>query len=385
LVHPDDIEKVLVAIKKAHNSEGEVYENIHRLKHKDGHWVWILARGKTIFNKDGIATRMVGFHTNITESKLAEQTLRESEERFKSITTSAQDAIIMMDCEGEISYWNKAAEKIFGYTKQEATGKVLSELILPKQFVTAHNIGVNKFKTTGKGPVIGKTLELSGLKKSGIQFPIELSLSSVLKDGKWNAIGIIRDITERKEMEDKINELAFYDYLTKLPNRRLFHDRLNQTIAGSKRSEKYAALIFLDLDNFKPLNDTYGHSTGDLLLIEAAIRLKHCVREMDTVARVGGDEFIIIINELDENKEKSMAEVNVLAKKVLSALSAPYLFDIKSDKASKIEYHCTASIGVSIFKADEQSKENLLQHADIAMYEAKETGRNKICFYCSNH
>ena len=385
LVHPDDIEKVLVAIKKANSSEDEVYENIHRLKHKDGHWVWILARGKTIFNKDGIAIRMVGFHTDITKSKLAEQILRESEERFKSITNSAQDAIIMMDNEGKISCWNMAAEIIFGYTEEEALGKILSALIVPEQFFTAHNIGVEKFKITGKGPVIGTTLELLGLKKNGMEFPIELSLSSVLKDGKWNAIGIIRDITERKEMEDKIHELAFYDSLTKLPNRRLLHDRLNQTMAVSKRSEKYAALVFLDLDNFKPLNDTYGHSVGDLLLIEVARRLKHCVREMDTVARVGGDEFVLVINELNKDKEKSRAEVTVLAKKVLSALSVPYFFDINRDKASKIEYYCTASIGVSVFKADEESEESLFQHADTAMYEAKEAGKNRICFYRSSH
>ena len=505
-IHPDDKELTMSLVHANIEGTTDYYESTHRLRDKNGLWIWVLARGKTIFDENGKAIRMIGTHTDITQKKaielkyvqeaqmveqthdsivsvdmqgiitsfnhgaellleykadkiigkhitklhlkedfeifaqqieilkkdekynneiylvkesgqvidvnlslsllkdekgkalgvvayaqditkrkLAERILRESEERFRSISTSAQDAIIMMDNEGKISYWNKAAEKIFGYTKQEVRGKMLSALIVPKKFFTAHNIGVENFKATGKGPVIGKTLELSGLKKNGIEFPVELSLSSLLKDGKWNAIGIIRDITERKEMQDKINELAFYDPLTKLPNRRLLDDRLSQTIAASKRSEKYAALVFLDLDNFKSLNDTYGHAVGDSLLIEAARRLRSCIREMDTVARVGGDEFVLIINELDEDKEKSRAEVDVLAKKVLSTLSAPYIFDINSDKASKIEYYCSASIGVSVFKADEVSEESLFQHADIAMYEAKKAGRNRICFYCSNH
>jgi diguanylate cyclase (GGDEF)-like protein len=182
-------------------------------------------------------------------------------------------------------------------------------------------------------------------------------------------------------MQDKIRELAFYDSLTKLANRRLLYDRLSQTISSSKRSQKYAAIIYLDLDNFKALNDTYGHAVGNLLLIEVANRLKGCVREVDTVARVGGDEFAVIIYALDEEKEKSMQEITKIAQKILDALSVVYFFNIANDKNSRVEHYCSASIGVSIFKADDESEETLLQHADTAMYKAKEAGRNRIRFY----
>jgi diguanylate cyclase (GGDEF)-like protein len=193
--------------------------------------------------------------------------------------------------------------------------------------------------------------------------------------------GISRDVTERKEMQDKIKELAFYDPLTKLPNRRLLHDRLKLTLHSSKRSKKYSAIIYLDLDNFKPLNDTYGHSAGDLLLVEAANRLKSCVREIDTVARVGCDEFVVILNELSEEKEKSTSEANIIAHKILAALSVTYSFNIESDNTLTIEHHCTASIGVLVFKANGDNEENLFKHADAAMYAAKEAGRNRIRFY----
>ena len=188
---------------------------------------------------------------------------------------------------------------------------------------------------------------------------------------------------EHKQMGDQVRQLAFYDMLTQLPNRYLLNDRLSQTIAASKRSGCHSALMFLDLDNFKPLNDTHGHVVGDLLLNEAADRLKSCVREMDTIARFGGDEFVVILSELHTDKAKATALAESVAEKIRGVLSEPYQLTIrregKTDAA--IEHHCTASIGVVVFVNHESNQDDILKWADMSMYQAKNAGRNAIRFY----
>jgi diguanylate cyclase (GGDEF)-like protein/PAS domain S-box-containing protein len=202
-------------------------------------------------------------------------------------------------------------------------------------------------------------------------------------DGATLWHGFIMDITARKQMEEEVRQLAFYDTLTKLPNRRLLNDRLSQTIAASKRSKSYGALMFLDLDNFKPLNDTHGHEVGDMLLIEAANRLTHCIREMDTVARFGGDEFVVMLGELGEDKAVSITQAALVAEKIRATLSEPYQFTVSHDGQADatVEHLCTGSIGVVVFNGSEGSQEDMMKWADVAMYEAKEAGRNQIRFY----
>lgn len=201
--------------------------------------------------------------------------------------------------------------------------------------------------------------------------------------GEDAVLGWFYDITERKLMEDKIQQQAFYDTLTRLPNRRLLDDRLSQTRSASKRSGYFGALMFLDLDNFKPINDIYGHGAGDLLLIEAANRLKICVREMDTVARFGGDEFVVILSELNADKAESKSQAALVAEKIRATLSEPYLLTIRDERQADIhvEHRCTASIGVVLFVRNEVSQEDLIEMADTAMYQAKKAGRNQIRFY----
>jgi diguanylate cyclase (GGDEF)-like protein len=196
-------------------------------------------------------------------------------------------------------------------------------------------------------------------------------------------IVVSHDVTERKQMEEQVRQLAFYDPLTQLPNRRLLNDRLSQSMAASARSGCFGALIFLDLDNFKPLNDLHGHLVGDLLLIEAAERLKGCVREMDTVARFGGDEFVLIINELDTDKTESLSQANIVAEKILAALSAPYQLTVKHlGKADTlIDYRCTSSLGLVLFLNHAATPADLVKWADAAMYQAKDAGRNAIRFF----
>jgi diguanylate cyclase (GGDEF)-like protein/PAS domain S-box-containing protein len=199
-------------------------------------------------------------------------------------------------------------------------------------------------------------------------------------------IGTVQDITERKQMEEQVRQLAFYDALTRLPNRHLLNDRLSQTITASKRSGCYGALMFLDLDNFKPLNDTHGHIVGDLLLAEVAQRITNCVRELDTVARFGGDEFVVILNELETDRAESSAEALVVAEKIRAALSEPYLLNVRQDEKAVItvRHQCGASIGVIVFSGHQGNQDDILKWADTAMYQAKVAGRNLIRFYDSN-
>ncbi|HEU0219461.1 MAG TPA: diguanylate cyclase [Gallionella sp.] len=197
------------------------------------------------------------------------------------------------------------------------------------------------------------------------------------------SVGAVHDITAQKLAEEKISNLAFYDPLTQLPNRRLLNDRLGRMMAASRRSGHYSALMFLDLDNFKPLNDTYGHGVGDLLLIEVARRIAGCVREADTVARFGGDEFVALLVELVADRAESAAQAGIVAERIRAAIAEPYLLTLQQDDKTEttVEHHCTSSIGIVLFISHEGSPEDILKWADIAMYQAKEGGRNLIRFY----
>ena len=199
-------------------------------------------------------------------------------------------------------------------------------------------------------------------------------------------LGVTRDITERKRMEGQVHQMAFFDTLTSLPNRRLLQDRLAKSIAGSKRSGCYGAVMFLDLDKFKTLNDTRGHPVGDLLLIEVAQRLQKCVRETDTVARFGGDEFVVILDGLKKDRTESEGLSAQVAEKIRSVLSEPYLLNsVAADgTVQQLEHDGGASIGVAMFLRDEASQDDILRWADLAMYQAKDAGRNSVRFYAAD-
>jgi diguanylate cyclase (GGDEF)-like protein len=193
-------------------------------------------------------------------------------------------------------------------------------------------------------------------------------------------VGTNTDITERKRLEARLHELAFEDTLTRLPNRRLLLDRLAHALATSQRTGRRGALMFLDLDNFKALNDTAGHVVGDRLLIEVARRLKHSVREMDTVARLGGDEFVVMVSDLDGARADAAEHVLGIARKIRQALSEPYRLAEPPDDPPEAEVLrlCTASIGLALFDAETGSVDALLSRADRAMYQAKADGPNSI-------
>ena len=202
-------------------------------------------------------------------------------------------------------------------------------------------------------------------------------------DGSTLWHGFITDITERKQMQDQVHHMAFYDTLTALPNRLLLSDRLRQSMATSKRSGLYQALMFLDLDNFKVLNDSHGHSAGDLLLVEVARRLKRCVREIDTVSRFGGDEFVVLLGNLKADKTEATALAARVAEKIHSSLAEPYFLSTNGEPEvnATIEHHCTASVGVAIFIGHEASLDDVIKWVDSAMYQAKDAGRNRVQLY----
>ncbi|MCX7192058.1 MAG: sensor domain-containing diguanylate cyclase [Proteobacteria bacterium] len=200
------------------------------------------------------------------------------------------------------------------------------------------------------------------------------------REGREDEVRIVMtDITQRIKNEEEIRKLAFYDALTQLPNRRLLNDRLDQAMAASKRSDHYGALMFVDLDNFKPLNDRYGHDVGDLLLVEASRRITRCLRETDTVARFGGDEFVVLLGELDVEEAASAVQAEFVAEKIRASLADAYY--LQSHNAGKIEHHCTSSIGVVLFINHKTPADDILKWADMAMYRAKEAGRNRVIFF----
>jgi diguanylate cyclase (GGDEF)-like protein/PAS domain S-box-containing protein len=212
---------------------------------------------------------------------------------------------------------------------------------------------------------------------------VEVHSGPIEANGRMLLYSFIHDITDRKRLEDQVRQLAFHDVLTGLPNRRMLMDRLTQTIATLKRTGRYAALLFLDLDNFKPLNDLHGHDAGDLLLAQAAARLTACVRETDTVARFGGDEFVVMLNTLTPDKEASINQSLAIAEKILQSLAQPYVLTVHQPKAAALvlTHHCTASIGLTLFCTPNETAEGLLSQADAAMYQAKEAGRNQTRLY----
>lgn len=305
---------------------------------------------------------------HVIKRKMTEETLLEQEARFRSVAQSANDAIISADNHGKVVFWNNAAKAMFGYSEEEIAGKPLT-VLMPEQYREAHRKGIERVTLTNETRIIGKTVELSGLRKDGSEFPLELSVSTwMTKRGRFFS-GIIRDVTERKQAEKQLQHLAHYDGVTGLPNRTLFFERLNQVLSRARWHKRLVAVLFLDLDRFKVINDTFGHTTGDLLLKAVAKRLTDTVREGDIIARFGGDEFAITL--VDIAKEHDIPDV---VKKIIDAMAKPFIHEGR-------EFFITASIGISIYPDDGGEVEVLLQKADIAMYSAKEEGKNTYRIY----
>ena len=286
--------------------------------------------------------------------------LRSETARAKAVMDTAAEGVITIDELGVIDFLNPAAERMFGYTSGEVIGKNV-KILMPEPHADAHDGYLARYLRTGEAHMIGRARELSALRRDGSQFPIELNLTEIRFGGERNFTAIIRDVSERKQAEESIRRLAHYDSLTGLPNRLLFYDHLSQAIRFAKRERHELALLYLDLDGFKAVNDTLGHDAGDELLKAAAGRIRHRLRESDTVARIGGDEFTVILPKIT-----SRDNVGKVAEKILGALSTSF-----SLSGREQEVRVGVSIGIGLYPTDAPDMDALVKAADAAMYEAK--------------
>ena len=305
-------------------------------------------------------------YTDITDRKQSEEQLRIAAAAFES-----QTCMIITDANKVIQRVNRAFIDTTGYSAEEVIGQTSEMLNSDRHDVDFYRVMWDTIDRTGawQGEVWGR-------RKSGEVYPLWLSISSVIgADGLISHyISTHNDITEHKKTEDRINALAFFDQLTGLPNRTLLLDRLKQTLFSSGRSHSHGALLFIDLDNFKTLNDTLGHYVGDQLLKQVALRLKQCVRDGDTVARLGGDEFVVVLANLSPNDTEAAKDTEIVAEKILVKLNQSY-------QLGHVTHHSSASIGVTLFKGGLIPIDDLMKQADLSMYKAKAAGRNAVRFF----
>lgn len=333
---------------------------------------WLETFKTPVIGENGNLLGITGFARDITERRQAEEDLRIAATAFES-----WEGMMVTDCHSVILRVNHAFTEITGYTAEEACGQTPRLLKSGRHSESFYAEMQESLQRNG-----GWQGEIWNRRKNGEIYPQYLTISAVktLDGSITHYVAALHDITERKAAEERIRNLALYDPLTQLPNRTLLNERLSQAMLVSKRSGRYGALMFLDLDNFKPLNDRYGHVVGDLLLIEVARRIDSCVRETDTVARFGGDEFVVIVGELDGGETESVAQASLIAEKIRRALAENYRLVVRQEGAQghTVDHQCTSSIGVSLFIRHEVSQKDTLMLADMAMFEAKHAGRNRV-------
>ncbi len=327
---------------------------------------WMLARIQPYCTLDNKIDGVVLTFTDIT-SRIKTQ----ADLCIYAIAFESQEGIFITDASGVILKVNQAFTKITGYSAEEAIGQTPRLLKSGSQDATFYAALWESLISTGvwHGEIYNQC-------KNGEVFPHLLTITAVKGDNgvPFHYVASLVDITQQKEASEQIEQLAFYDPLTHLPNRRLLKDRLHQALASSARKKQQGALLFIDLDNFKTLNDTLGHDIGDLLLQQVAQRLLSSVREEDTVGRLGGDEFVVMLEDLSENPEEAAVHAEIAGKNILVTLNKPYLLAGR-------DYRCTSSIGATLFYDHTMTEDDLLKHVDIAMYQAKHLGRNTLCFF----
>jgi diguanylate cyclase (GGDEF)-like protein/PAS domain S-box-containing protein len=350
--------------------QGETAETSYEIigLRKDGSQFPLLVTAKRVVLSDGPLT--FTFLIDITERKQSEASLKESEIRFRTIIEQSPMGMAL-GRDGVTVEVNPVYLKMFGYDDiAQVRGQPLTNQIAPQCRAEIEE----RIRRRTRGEPTEDSYESIGLRKDGSQFPLYISAKRVMLNDGPMTFAFLIDFTERKAAEARINHLAFYDHLTELPNRRLLIDRLQRALTSGARRDQYGALLFIDLDNFKTLNDTLGHVTGDLLLQQVAQRLVSCVREEDSVARFGGDEFVVILEDLSGNALDAAAQTETIGGKILAALNQPY-------HLAAHEYHCTTSIGATLFHDNRQTTDELLKQADIAMYQSKKAGRNILRFF----
>ena len=362
-IHPEDRTRVETALDGAPAGEGGRLELEYRTRDAQGRWLWVLDRARVYaWDVDGHPLAIAGTLMDITERKTAEERLRQAARVFESTT----EGVMITDLEGDIVAVNDAFTTITGYSEQEALGhnpRMLSSGRHDRDFYLRMWRALRE-----RGQWRG---EMWNRRKDGELFPEWLTISAVQDpDGQTtHYVAVFSDITAIKQSQEKLDFLAHHDALTGLPNRLLLHDRLEHAVARARREKTGLALLFLDLDGFKGVNDTLGHAVGDQLLVAVAERLSRRLRASDTLARLGGDEFLVLIED-----EPHAEDAVVLANALLELLSAPFA-------VGDHELFISASVGVSFYPDDGADSDALMRSADLAMYRAKANGRNNFQFY----
>ncbi len=363
-VHPDDLLQVIAEREAYFRGATAAYASERRMQCKDGSWKWVLSRGMVVSrDAQGRPLRMIGTHSDISERHAREQELQLS----STVMHTMDEAVTVTNADNVIVSVNAAFSIITGYTADDVIGQTPSLLASG-----THDAAFYQAMWLGINSAGGWHGEIRNRRKNGQLYVEWLSIKRVCdaKGVLTHYVAVFSDISERKASEERMHHLAHYDVLTDLPNRVLFGDRLTQAIASAQREGRHLALMFIDLDKFKPVNDELGHPVGDQLLRAAASRLRQCLlRDSDTVARVGGDEFVVML--LDVSTELDALTV---ANKIRHAMAQPFELG-----AHTVSISC--SVGIALFPQHGASEALLLKNADTAMYHAKADGRSRVQVY----
>jgi len=362
------------AIRLAHKLNIKVYADIETALEKSGNCiVFNMTHDQSLAE---VAARYVGagsviggqearfFWHIITRLQAVKTELLDNQTRLQAVIHNVQEGIVLIDPDGIIENANPATSKIFGYAADELIGHHI-EMLMPKPGETKHEPCTWAEIIGGEMSAIGHCREVVAIHRDGRQFPLEINVAEMELEGLKHFVGIVRDITERKRAEGELTQMALYDHLTGLPNRTNFFDKLEFSLSHARRNKSVLALLFIDLDGFKKVNDTFGHTMGDHLLEEVAQRLRASIRESDTVARMGGDEFTIILNNLQDIEGASC-----MAEKLIKAINQPIDLDGNTCNVG-------ASIGIAVYPDHDGNINDLINAADSAMYQAKANGKNK--------
>ena len=378
-ITPDqDGAQCIAAFQKLWTGASDALSLEIRLIRKDRSFTWTKMTVSLLRDREGWPSHLlahvesIGERKNLQAAPVAEEApaVEAKEDRYRTTFETSPDGVLIAHAEdGKILDVNPAFLEIMYFTREEVLGRTSVELDIWADEADSHKVAESLHEHTGF-----RDLEVRLRRKNGEIFWGQLSAAYAEFDGEQCIISYIRDVSVAKADEEKIRSMAFYDTLTGLPNRRLLWERLRQALISSIRSGSKHALLFVDLDGFKSLNDTLGHHIGDLLLQETGKRISGCVREVDTVARLGGDEFVIILEDLSQVPEIAAAQARTVGGKILGAIDQPFLLEGR-------ECHTTSSMGITVFGNQSESTNEVLQQADIAMYQAKAAGRNAMFFF----
>ena len=407
ITHPDDLDSDLNLLRQLTHGEIDRYQLEKRYRHKDGTSVWVDLHVAKLLSVNGDLEYYIATVQNIqrrkeTEASLqalrhgleqrveertaellranemlshtmlqrlqADRELRQREAELSAVLEHASDAYVSIDESGAIRAWNRMAETTFGWSRDEALGQSFEKLVIPAAMREAHLAGWRRYRSAGDDEALRQRLEISALRRDGTAFPVEVRISPVEIDGHRFFSVFLHDITERKAMAERREKEALTDTLTGLPNRRSLLEYLPNAMARARRTGVPLGVLFLDLDGFKAVNDTFGHEIGDLLLQIVAEKLKTCLRETDAVFRLAGDEFTAVV----EGQFGGNQDAEQLAQKLIQLINEPVLIGAATVQVG-------VSIGIAVFRRDDpRTATQLLREADSRMYEAKQAGKGRF-------